>query len=208
MWRKLQPYLTVLAGGCNPMWRSWLEAATLCGGAGWRLQAYVAVLAHPLRRPWRPADRPCRARPGKHGHSKYDHRKPGHSKSSHSKCMAIVRGAPAPQADRCSTATRGPPRLRLRRRRLRRRLRLRRQLRLRLRRWDFWLSACRRARRRAQSSRCPASPAHEHICTRAVSTLMSCVLAVATCDNGALGEPPSNPPYDAALQPYPKTTLP
>ena len=23
MWRKLQPYLTVLAGGCKPMWRCW-----------------------------------------------------------------------------------------------------------------------------------------------------------------------------------------
>ena len=63
-----------------------------------------------------------------------------------------LRGAPAPQAGQCSTAVRGPhlPRLRLRRPR---------PLRHRLRRWASWLAACRRARRRAQSSRCPASPA-------------------------------------------------
>ena len=184
-WR-LQPYVAELAGGCKPMWRCWPTHGVGLGVLQIDLAAQDLVSMATVSTTIASLAIVRVA----------------------SKCMAIVRGAPAPQADRCSTATRGPPRLRLRRRRLRRRLRLRRQLRLRLRRWDFWLSACRRARRRAQSSRCPASPAHEHICTRAVSTLMSCVLAVATCDNGALGEPPSNPPYDTALQPYPKTTLP
>jgi hypothetical protein len=75
-----------------------------------------------------------------------------------------LRGAPAPQAGQCSTAVRGPHRPRLR-------LRRPRQLRHRLRRWASWLVACRHARRRAQSSRCPASPAAARVVRAAPSRL-------------------------------------